>query len=111
MDQEVKIKWIKALRSGKYKQITNKLCDGEGFCCLGVLCEISNLPKHVGSNKVFYTVETLDREPYQIWGDFPYHGALGVTGEQATELTSKNDGRSERRHSFGEIADWIEQNL
>jgi hypothetical protein len=34
-------KWAEALESGEYKQVNGKLSDGEGFCCLGVLCEIA----------------------------------------------------------------------
>lgn len=51
MDEKLKNKWIKALRSGKYKQVQENLKgevyteDGEslgvGFCCLGVLCEVA----------------------------------------------------------------------
>lgn len=44
---EVKKKWLKALRSGDYKQTTGKLAvlneqtgKPEAFCCLGVLCDI-----------------------------------------------------------------------
>lgn len=41
MNQEIKQRWIEALRSGEYKQ--GKKClhaiDGS-FCCLGVLCDI-----------------------------------------------------------------------
>lgn len=36
-------KWVKALRSGKYKQAKKKLRDGDRFCCLGVACDISGL--------------------------------------------------------------------
>lgn len=38
-------KWIDALRSGQYKQGQKKLRDGDAFCCLGVLCDISGLDK------------------------------------------------------------------
>jgi hypothetical protein len=42
MNQEVKDKWLSALRSDKYKQTTGLLNhNDEGFCCLGVLCEIA----------------------------------------------------------------------
>ncbi|WP_159795740.1 hypothetical protein [Puerhibacterium puerhi] len=42
LDPEAKEKWLKALRSGEYVQAKNKLNDGAGgFCCLGVLCDIS----------------------------------------------------------------------
>jgi len=33
-------KWVKALRSGKYKQGRNRLRKKDRFCCLGVLCEL-----------------------------------------------------------------------
>lgn len=34
---------VAALRSGEYRQIKNCLHTSEGFCCLGVACDISNL--------------------------------------------------------------------
>lgn len=42
MDPDVKEDWVKALRSGKYKQGKATMCDvgedgSESFCCLGVL--------------------------------------------------------------------------
>lgn len=36
--------WIKALRSGEYKQTRKTLQDEYGYCCLGVLCKISRQP-------------------------------------------------------------------
>jgi hypothetical protein len=33
-------KWIEALRSGEYKQTDNALHKGDGYCCLGVACEV-----------------------------------------------------------------------
>lgn len=33
-------KWADALRSGKFKQTTGCLQDSNGYCCLGVACEI-----------------------------------------------------------------------
>lgn len=32
--------WVKALKSGKYKQTTEQLYDGKGFCCLGVATDL-----------------------------------------------------------------------
>lgn len=45
MNHTLKKKWIKALRSGKYKQGKNRLRSlvGEKYCCLGVLCDVSGL--------------------------------------------------------------------
>ena len=36
-------KWINALRSGEYKQVRNSLRTPDGFCVLGVACDVSNL--------------------------------------------------------------------
>lgn len=33
-------KWVTALRSGKYKQSIGELQNHEGYCCLGVACDI-----------------------------------------------------------------------
>lgn len=33
-------KWIDALRSGNYTQARGGLRDGDGFCCLGVMCDL-----------------------------------------------------------------------
>lgn len=51
MNETMKKRWIKALRSGKYLQAREYLKGdvlnddgdrvGTGFCCLGVLCEVS----------------------------------------------------------------------
>lgn len=48
MNEQVKIKWVAALRSGDYKQITSQLKDDRGYCCLGVLCEISEAETKFG---------------------------------------------------------------
>ena len=47
MRKEVMVKWVKALRSGKFKQGTGTLkqynSNGNAqHCCLGVLCELYN---------------------------------------------------------------------
>lgn len=47
MNGKVKTAWTTALRSGDYRQISNKLSSRHsdphnfGFCCLGVLCELA----------------------------------------------------------------------
>jgi hypothetical protein len=40
MNPQVKQKWVSALRSGEYPQITRRLHTDNGFCCLGVLCDL-----------------------------------------------------------------------
>lgn len=41
MNPQVKEKWLAALRSGKYKQTTGALHNKNGYCCLGVLCDLA----------------------------------------------------------------------
>lgn len=42
MKQEIKERWVEALRSGKYEQGTGSLTTGSGrYCCLGVLCDLA----------------------------------------------------------------------
>ena len=40
MNPQVKEKWVNALRSGEYSQCDGKLRSADGFCCLGVLCDL-----------------------------------------------------------------------
>ena len=41
MKQEIKQKWIDALKSGEYQQGRERLKTKDGkYCCLGVLCDI-----------------------------------------------------------------------
>ena len=40
MRKEIAELWADALRSGKYRQTTEQLRDVDGYCCLGVLCDL-----------------------------------------------------------------------
>jgi hypothetical protein len=40
MNPQIKQKWVSALRSGDYQQGRNYLRTDNGFCCLGVLCDL-----------------------------------------------------------------------
>lgn len=40
MNKDIATKWTAALRSGQYKQTTEYLHKDDGFCCLGVLCDL-----------------------------------------------------------------------
>jgi hypothetical protein len=41
MKADIKERWVAALRSGEYRQAEGYLRTEEGFCCLGVLCELA----------------------------------------------------------------------
>lgn len=40
VDTDLVVRWIEALESGRYTQTTGVLHDDNGYCCLGVLCDI-----------------------------------------------------------------------
>jgi hypothetical protein len=67
MKKEIAKKWIKALRSGKYKQGTHflKQYDNENkppkYCCLGVLCELYNESMKKNHKKTL-TVKTCNND-------------------------------------------------
>ena len=109
MNQELKQKWIDALRSGKYKQGTGRLkqiINGEStFCCLGVLCDVAGLEWHL-RNENIYGIEMPDsRINTAGLGDSPL---FEISNEEQIKLWTFNDVRG---HSFAEIANYIEINL
>lgn len=91
MDAQLKTKWVKALRSGKYEQARYKLRIGKALCCIGVCHKVATgkMPR-------------LER------GTYPIAMALGIDDSQFTMLVDMNDYAEK---SFPEIADYIEKNL
>lgn len=62
MNKNIAKKWVKALRSGKYKQGEGylKITDNKGnssHCCLGVLCELYNEEQKRSKKKQMKTHE------------------------------------------------------
>lgn len=106
MDQDLKAKWVAALRSGKYEQGKWALNSNNKFCCLGVLCDISPDVHPVGEVKgdVIYKYANNEQVSYlpPAFGD-----NIGLDYEAEETLSRMND----RGNSFSEIADYIEQNL
>jgi len=96
MDANLKAKWIEALRSGKYKQTTHYLKDDQGFCCLGVLCDIQGAD--FDAIRTEFGTLSLSSSPQK------YLGGLGMMAPRLTTLN--DDGKS-----FAEIADYIEMNI
>jgi hypothetical protein len=106
MDRKIKTKWLKALRSGKYKQTKNVLRKARGgFCCLGVLCDIVK-------------PDGWYKDQDKVWGfqgsectyDFPPTSILAETG-LPTELGSDLAVMNDSGRSFKEIADYIEERV
>src|SRR5687767_12329689 len=108
MNPGVKAKWLEALRSGKYKQARlrmrhpNGAGTEDGFCCLGVLCEVLRPNEWTRSES----------------GSWMHHGNMeypsgqilreaGLEFNQAKRFAGMNDNRD----TFEEIADHIEDEL
>lgn len=100
LDPEKKKLWVDALRSHKFKQGTQYLCRNGEHCAIGVYEEITgNLEwDSIGVKR------TKDTKSICISG----HGLRATVGERLEELLQLND---DKKVSFSEIADWIEQNL
>ena len=109
MKASLKRKWVKALRSGKYKkgkyQLRRQTEKGDVYCCLGVLCAIEGVKWK--KEKALATVN------YGVSGDV---GSLtpsrqkqfGIDDDAQSKLIVMNYGKG---FSFNRIATWIEKNL
>lgn len=114
MNSSLKAKWVAALRSSDYAQTTGILRDeGNGYCCLGVLCEVSGLGDWDGSQYVVYD----DGDTLVCDGELsePVEEIIGLGSKTQSTLIKMNDGQTHpepiRQHTFAEIADYIEANL
>lgn len=115
MDPTVKVKWLEALRSGKYEQGNGALrrVEGNAFCCLGVLADVCGEKWSLHPSGTKYQLEG----DIHFWAtNTPSYGTLtdqfcqsvGLPVAARTELVSLND---QKRKSFKEIAVYIEEKL
>lgn len=107
LDPTLKAKWLEALRSGKYAQTQKALNDGQGFCCLGVLCDLMNPD---GWDSGLWSQDWEAEEPQWCDGDLDSSTRLrvGLSSDSEVTLIRMND---EEKKNFTEIADWIEEHL
>jgi len=98
--------WINALKGGEYNQVKNALKTDNGYCCLGVLCEVL---------KDKYDLKWSRSSPYRInYGGLSseetlpptFREKVGISNVVMSVLMDKND----HGVSFEEIADYIEEN-
>jgi hypothetical protein len=115
MKKTVAMKWIKALRSGRYKQAKRflrvKEAKQDGYCCLGVLCNLSKLgrwkkTKYLGELRMSYLEMTgVLPEEVQKWAGMKSEIGTYFVGNTKKCLSGINDFGA----SFEEIADFIEK--
>lgn len=108
-------KWVIALRSGKYKQTFGALRDSNGYCCLGVACQISGLGKWekettFGDDSREYVIGPRSRGsgilPVKVAKWLGLNSTTPIVTEGGCIATNANDLK---RLSFGEIADGVEK--
>lgn len=122
MRRDIAKRWVRALRSGRYRQGTGVLCyrrdDGMHYCCLGVLCDLAEksgvCKRNVKNGAVFYFdgADVSLPESVMKWADMSsldgsYRSRPNAT---ATDLDLAFDNDS-RRLSFLQIANIIERHV
>ena len=110
MNEQVKEKWLNALRSGDYQQTRQYLHKEDGFCCLGVLCDLyikENNEEWKIDECGDYFYEQYKYPPLSVieWSGLVSTNPIVCNGE--TSLGYLNDNGS----TFNEIADLIEEHL
>lgn len=113
MDNRVKDLWVQALRSGEYRQTKNYLSTDDGYCCLGVLCEVAIADgleidcQDYGT--VFYDGEdAILPQSVQEWADLGQaNPSIDWEADDVCSLAELNDHGG----TFDEIALVIEEQL
>lgn len=106
MNKDIKLEWVKRLRSGTYAQGRNHLAvvDSLGtksYCCLGVLCEIAvehkliNTQVSITGGIMFGCTTTMPSAAVRQWA-----------GLEVDELAAMNDVQ---QANFDVIANFIEK--
>lgn len=113
MKKEIKKKWLRALRSGRYKQGKDYLHKNNKFCCLGVLCDLYAKEKKVKWRKKVFGECSIDYstlylpDTVQKWAGLEDGNPEIETDESVTSLSVLNDNKT----PFREIANIIEKQL
>lgn len=104
-------KWVEALRSGKFQQAKNRLATKDGFCCLGVACEVAiengvEIKKIVvDTGGILYDYnEMLLPDSVKEWLNLTTCGSDYEVIGNAQQLSADNDSGK----TFTKIADIIE---
>ncbi len=114
MHKDVADAWVAALRSGQYRQTTLQLRDVDGFCCLGVLCDLHSKQTGAGewsSDGYYNTGEETDGviptpEVADWAGMYDRSPSLRPEGGGSALITALNDDDG---YDFEQIANLIEE--
>ena len=112
MNEQVKEKWVNALRSGEYQQTQLYLHKEDGFCCLGVLCDL-----YIKENNVEWEINGDEDSNY-----YKFQGNAASLPSSVIEWAGVEDHNpaigfiplavlNDRGSTFNEIADVIEEHF
>lgn len=104
MKKELKERWIAALESGEYEKGKDALCcDGETYCCLGVLAQIE------GRMDGEFLAGTLEADDFMVLGGEGYIGDkwFGLDVRHHKPLIIINDDSS----TFAPVIEYIKENV
>lgn len=122
MVPEVKAKLVAALRGGEYKQARSYLRTRDGYCCLGVLCDLylKEHPEYAGGWAPYASGGTSSFSTgAEKFCSFPPNQINEWSGlveryddsDKARDTLRKLAAMNDDGQSFEEIADYIEKNL
>lgn len=111
IDKKLVRNWVKALRSGRYKQAKRTLMYGSSlgrgeysYCCLGVACRVAKVPQKSGVFRFSNDAVNSQRIPE----DATLYRRLGLNFELSTRLMQLNDDAD---RDFDYIAGVIEKEI
>lgn len=73
-NKQVLTEWVEALESGEFGQVDGALRNDNGYCCLGVLCEIAARKGVVEPAVAIMTTPYFDDSESLPTGDYSYAG-------------------------------------
>jgi hypothetical protein len=111
MNSQIKEKWIAALRSNEYKQAQGYLHTNEGFCCLGVLCDLyaeeKNMEWKIENDGNIRSFDGKDQVLPQSVSDWSGVRTDIIENPTYWKLVDMNDSGED----FSYIAEYIRENL
>lgn len=102
------VKWLAALRSGRYEQCKEQLFDGKGYCCLGVLqMELGGEIVKSGSIELPHLLWLAKKKITFLAKDGNKTSSPYIGGPVDYSVTVLND----KGVSFLELADLLEEEI
>ncbi|WP_136623946.1 hypothetical protein [Bradyrhizobium centrolobii] len=109
MDANLKARWVKALRSKRYRQASGNLREKQSnkrysYCCLGVLCHTMGVKWKTGVPVLNDTIMEAQGEAYLSYDALKM---VGLDDDTQRQLATMND----EGYTFRDIADHIENTI